>query len=112
MSHYIAAKAGVVGMMRGLAHELGSHSIRVNSILPGTCNTPMLDNESLFRAFRPDLPNPTKDDFAEFLAKIHLLPVSWVEMRDISNALLFLVSDEARYVTGVPLPVDAGAVLT
>lgn len=112
MSHYIAAKTGLLGMMRGLAHELGPHSIRVNSILPGVVDTPMIDNDSIIRAFRPDLPNPTKEDFAEMTRAGHLMPVPWVEARDISNALLFLVSDEARYITGVPLPVDAGTVLT
>ena len=111
MSHYIAAKTGVVGLMRALAHELGPHSIRVNSILPGTCDTPMLENASIFRLFRPDLPEPTKDDFAQVAGAVCLLPVPWVEAIDISNALLFLVSDEARYITGVPLPVDAGTVI-
>ena len=111
MSHYVSAKHGVVGLMRSLAVELGQHSIRVNSVHPSQVNTPMLMNEPTYRLFRPDLENPTQDDMAPVSQLMHTLPVPWVEPEDVSNAVLFLVSDEARYITGVPLPVDAGAML-
>jgi len=61
-------------------------------------------NEGTFRLFRPDLENPGPDDVAAIAQMMHVLPTGWVEPEDISNAILFLVSDEARYVTGVPLP--------
>ena len=109
--HYIAAKHGVVGLMRAFAVELGQHRIRVNSVHPSQVNTPMTMNDVTFKLFRPDLENPGPDDFAPFSQMTHTLPVPWVEAVDISNAVLFLASDESRYVTGVSLPVDAGALL-
>lgn len=112
MSHYVSAKHGVVGLMRSLAVELGQHHIRVNSIHPTNVNTPMFMNEGTYKLFRPDLENPTADDVAPIAAQfMHVLPHGWVEPEDVSNAILFLVSDEARYITGVPLPVDLGALL-
>jgi (+)-trans-carveol dehydrogenase len=112
MSHYVSAKHGVVGLMRSLAVELGQHHIRVNSVHPTNVNTPMFMNEGTYRLFRPDLEHPTADDVAPVAAQfMHVLPHGWVEPEDVSNAILFLVSDEARYITGVPLPVDLGALL-
>ncbi|MBP3036462.1 mycofactocin-coupled SDR family oxidoreductase [Arthrobacter sp. zg-ZUI100] len=111
VGHYVAAKHGVVGLMRTLALELAPNMIRVNSLHPTTVSTDMILNDAAYRLFRPDLENPTKDDAREAFATINALPVEWVEAADISNALLFLASDEARYVTGVTLPVDAGVLL-
>ncbi len=109
--NYIAAKHGVVGLMRTFAVELGHHMIRVNSVHPTHVATPMLHNEGTFKMFRPDLENPGPEDMAPICQMFHTLPIPWVEARDISNAVLFLASDEARYVTGVTLPVDAGSCL-
>ena len=112
MSHYISAKHGVIGLMRSLAVELGQHHIRVNSVLPTNVNTPMFMNEGTFRLFRPDLENPGSADVEPVAAQfMHVLPHGWIEPEDVSNAILFLVSDESRYITGVPLPVDLGALL-
>src|SRR3954453_17842883 len=109
--HYIAAKHGVVGLMRTFAVELGQHSIRVNSVHPTNVNTPLFMNEGTMKLFRPDLESPSKDDLAVAARFMHVLPVGWVEPVDISNAVLFLASDEARYVTGLTLTVDAGSML-
>jgi SDR family mycofactocin-dependent oxidoreductase len=111
VGHYVAAKHGVVGLMRTLALELAPHFIRVNSIHPTQVDTDMIQNETIWRLFAPDDPNPSKDSFAPVSQELNALPIPWVEPRDISNALLFLASDEARYITGVTLPVDAGAVI-
>ena len=112
MSHYISAKHGVIGLMRSLAVELGQHHIRVNSVLPTNVNTPMFMNEGTFKMFRPDLENPTAADVEPIAAQfMHVLPHGWIEPEDVSNAILFLASDESRYITGVPLPVDLGALL-
>jgi len=109
--HYVAAKHGVVGLMRTFAVELGQHSIRVNSVHPTNVNTPLFMNEGTMKLFRPDLEKPGPDDLAVVAQMMHVLPIGWVEPEDISNAVLFLASDEARYVTGVTLPIDAGSCL-
>ncbi|MFL0711549.1 MAG: mycofactocin-coupled SDR family oxidoreductase [Microcella pacifica] len=111
VGHYVAAKHGVVGLMRTLALELATDNIRVNSIHPTTVDTPMVNNEATFKLFRPDLDNPTADDFIEAAKVMNAMPIGWVEAVDISNAMVWLASDEARYVTGVTLPIDAGAVI-
>lgn len=105
---YTTAKHGVVGLMRTLAVELAPHHIRVNTLHPTTVPTPLLLNENNWRIFRPDLENPGLDDVMDAYRSLNLLPVPWVEVEDVANALLFLVSDEARYVTGVTFPIDAG----
>ena len=108
LAHYSSAKHGVVGLMRVLAQELAPYMIRVNTVNPTTVNTPMVMSDAAYQLFRPDLENPTQADMAEGLLGLNLLPVPWVEPIDISNAVLWLASDEARYVTGLALPVDAG----
>ena len=109
--HYIAAKHGVVGLMRTFAVELGQHFIRVNSVHPTNVNTPMFMNDGTMKLFRPDLENPGPDDLKVVAQFMHVLPIGWVEPVDISNAVLFLASDESRYITGLPLTVDAGSML-
>jgi SDR family mycofactocin-dependent oxidoreductase len=106
--HYTAAKHGVVGIMRTLANEFGKQSIRVNTVHPTGVDTVMIQNEKTWGLFTPDDPEPTREKFAELFETLHPLPVPYVQPIDISNAILFLVSDEARYITGVTLPVDAG----
>lgn len=109
--HYVAAKHGVIGIMRTLALELAQSNIRVNSVHPTQVNTAMIMNEATYKMFRPDLEHPGPDDFAPLSQMMNTLPVPWVEPEDIANAALFLASDESRYITGVTLPVDAGACL-
>ncbi|MET8800975.1 mycofactocin-coupled SDR family oxidoreductase [Nocardia sp. NPDC004568] len=107
-SHYAASKHGIQGLMLSLANEVGPHNIRVNSVNPGAVNTPMAINESLLRMFLPHLENPTPEDAAELFAELTLLPIPWVEPEDVSNAVAWLVSDEARFIHGVAIPVDGG----
>ncbi|BBX46428.1 mycofactocin-coupled SDR family oxidoreductase [Mycobacterium cookii] len=109
--HYVAAKHGVVGLMRTFAVELGAQNIRVNSVHPTNVNTPLFMNDGTMRLFRPDLENPGPEDMKVVGQLMHTLPIGWVEPEDIANAVLFLASDEARYVTGVTLPVDGGSCL-
>ncbi|MEU6745261.1 mycofactocin-coupled SDR family oxidoreductase [Spirillospora sp. NPDC046719] len=111
IANYVAGKHGVVGLMRSMAVELAQHSIRVNSVHPTQVGTPMLLNDLTYRMFRPDLENPTQEDMVPISQMMNALPVPWVEAEDIANAVLFLVSDESRYITGVPLPIDAGSML-
>jgi (+)-trans-carveol dehydrogenase len=109
--HYVAAKHGVVGLMRTFAVELGAQNIRVNSVHPTNVNTPLFMNDGTMRLFRPDLENPGPDDMKVVGQLMHTLPIGWVEPEDIANAVLFLASDESRYVTGVTLPIDGGSCL-
>ena len=108
LSDYCSTKWGVIGFARSLANEVALHDIRVNVIAPGTVDTDMVQNDGLRRLFRPDLENPTRDDVAPVFEQMSMLRVPWVQAIDISNALLFLSSDEARYITGIVMPVDAG----
>jgi len=109
--HYIAAKHGVIGLMRTFAVELGQHNIRVNAVCPTNVNTPLFMNEGTMKLFRPDLENPGPDDLAVAAQFMHVLPVGWVEPEDVANAVLFLASDESRYITGLPVTIDAGSML-
>lgn len=111
VAHYVSAKHGVVGLMKTLALELAPDMIRVNSVHPTTVDTPMIMNEATYTLFGSEVEHPGKDDLAEAAVAMNALPVPWLESADISNALLFLASDEARYITGVTLPVDAGCVI-
>jgi (+)-trans-carveol dehydrogenase len=107
-AHYTASKHAVVGLARSMANELAPYMIRVNTVHPTSVDTPMIQNEMTYGLFRPDLEHPTRDDAREAFQALNALPIPWVEARDISNAVLWLASDEARYVTGIMVPVDAG----
>jgi (+)-trans-carveol dehydrogenase len=107
--HYAAAKHGVVGIMRSLANELAPNNIRVNTVHPTTVDTDMVRNEAILKLFRPGMESPTVEDAIPAFKTLNMLPVPWVESIDISNAVLFLASDESRYITSVSLPVDAGS---
>nr|PZN60900.1 MAG: SDR family mycofactocin-dependent oxidoreductase [Sphaerobacter thermophilus] len=106
-AHYVSAKHGVVGLMRTLAIELAPHNIRVNTVHPTSVRTPMVMNEATRRLFGGGQ-DISQEQFFEIMQSMNALPVGAVEPEDISNAILWLVSDDARYVTGVTLPVDAG----
>jgi len=111
MSDYVTTKTGVIGMAKSLANEVAHKQIRVNVIAPGTVNTPMVTaNEPQFRLFRPDLPNPSLEDCKDGFTRMMPMGKPWLEPDEISRAVLFLASDEARWITGVVLPVDQGNV--
>ncbi|MFG1783183.1 mycofactocin-coupled SDR family oxidoreductase [Rhodococcus oryzae] len=110
VAHYTAAKHGVVGLMRSMAKELAPHQVRVNTVHPTNVDTPMIQNDAVRAKFRPDLDRPpTREEFAESAATMNMLAIPWIEPVDVANAALFLASDEARYITSVSLPVDAGS---
>jgi len=108
---YTTAKHGMVGLMRTAALELAQHSIRVNTVHPTTVDTDMVQNEATYRLFSPELEHPTRQDLAAKCVPLQALPIPWIEPIDISNAISWLVSDDARYVTGTTLQVDAGKLL-
>lgn len=110
IGHYVSAKHGVVGLMRTMALELAPESIRVNSIHPTQVNTTMIQNQETYDLFTGK-EGATEQEFAEASGAMIPMPIPWVESLDISNAVLFLASDESRYITGVPLPVDGGQLI-
>ena len=105
---YTTTKHGIVGLMETLALELGSQSIRVNSVHPTGVGTDLFLNDATYQLFRPDLEHPTIDDAMPVFYGLNVLPVPWIEPEDVSNLVVFLASDEARYITGASIPVDAG----
>jgi SDR family mycofactocin-dependent oxidoreductase len=100
LSHYAASKWGLTGLTKSWAIELAPHGIRVNSLHPTGVNTPMNDGLA-------ELEGLTPREIAERSAG-NLLPVPWIEPEDVAQAVLYLASDRARYVTGAPLILDAG----
>jgi SDR family mycofactocin-dependent oxidoreductase len=108
---YMVAKRMLSQYVHDLARELAPRKIRANVIHPTNCNTDMLQSEPMYKSFRPDLEHPTREDATPAFHVQQSMPVPWVEPGDISNMVLFLASDEARYVTGMQMRVDAGGYL-
>jgi SDR family mycofactocin-dependent oxidoreductase len=108
IAHYSAAKGGLIQLSKVLAKELAPQGIRVNTVHPGTVLTPMVLNEPTYRLFRPDLEHPTREDFEAVACSMTGLPTTAIEPVDMSNAVVYLVSDDGRYVTGTTHQVSAG----
>ena len=108
---YSYAKQLVDSYTRQLAGQLAPQSIRANVIHPTNCNTAMLNSDPMYRQFCPDVEAPTRDDALRAFPTMQAMPTPYVEPSDISNAVCFLASDESRFVTGLQLKVDAGAML-
>lgn len=110
LSDYVASKCGVIGLAQSLANEVSRYRIRVNVIAPGTVNTPMVTaNVQQFRLFRPDVADPQVADVEEGFRRSMPMGLAWLEPDHISDAALFLASDDAQFVSGVVLPVDQGS---
>lgn len=106
---YSASKHGVIGLMKALAQDLGPHNIRVNAICPTNVETPLIMNQALFDMFAPHVENPGVDDVRGAFASLNALPdLPWIQSNDVSDAVVWLASDYAKFITGVALPVDAG----
>jgi len=108
LAPYIAAKTGVIGMMRSMANDLAPHKIRINCIAPTAVPTDFVLNDRLYQIFCPDKENPTVEDAAAILRGHHPLGEPWIQPSDASAAVAFLASDEARYISGILLPIDLG----
>jgi SDR family mycofactocin-dependent oxidoreductase len=107
-AHYTSSKWGVIGLTKCAAAEAAPYGITANAVCPTTVNTPMILNERNFRHFAPDLEHPTLDDVLPALEAVNPMPGPWVEAQDVSNAVAFLLSDDARYVSGETLGVSMG----
>jgi SDR family mycofactocin-dependent oxidoreductase len=108
---YVHSKRALSTYVHDLATELAPRGIRANVVHPTNCNTDMLQSEPMYKSFRPDLEHPTQADAEPVLYVQQAMKVPWIEPVDISNAVLWLASDEARYVTGMQVRVDAGGYL-
>jgi SDR family mycofactocin-dependent oxidoreductase len=108
IGHYTASKWGVIGLVKSLALEVAAQGITVNAVCPTSVNTAMMHNTAAYRAFRPDLENPTLEDALPAFASVNPIPVPWVEPGDITETVLFLASNDARYITGESISVSAG----
>jgi (+)-trans-carveol dehydrogenase len=108
LSPYIAAKTGVIGMMRSMANDLAPYRIRINCVAPTAVPTDFVLNDRLYQIFSPDSPEPNLEDAKKVMRSMHPLGEPWIETQDISAAVAYLASDEARYITGIVLPVDLG----
>jgi SDR family mycofactocin-dependent oxidoreductase len=109
VGHYAASKHGVNGLMRTLSGELAPHGIRVNSVNPTNVNTAMINNPRYNRLFAGGKDGATQADALPALTAMHALPVPFLDPIDVSNAVVYLASDDGRYVTGTAHVIDAGA---
>ena len=109
LAHYVAAKWGVIGLVKTLALEVAAQGITVNAVCPATVDSDMVHNPALYGLFAPDLRSPTKEDVEPRYAAMSPMGVPWVAPAAITDAVMFLISDEARYISGSTLDVSTGA---
>ncbi|MFP1152193.1 mycofactocin-coupled SDR family oxidoreductase [Mycobacterium sherrisii] len=108
---YAFAKLAAAHYVNDFARALAPFSIRMNAVHPTNVNTDMLHSPPMYRAFRPDLKEPTREDAEPIFPLVQAMPIPYVEPEDVSEAVLFLASDAARYITGQQLRVDGGGFL-
>jgi SDR family mycofactocin-dependent oxidoreductase len=108
---YSWAKQTILRYVEVLALQLAPHMVRLNAIHPTNVDTMLLQNEDIYRAFRPDLENPTKEDAMLAFPAMQAMPIPFIEPGDVSALVAFLASDESRYITGLNIRLDAGAML-
>jgi SDR family mycofactocin-dependent oxidoreductase len=108
---YSWAKQVIVRYVEVLALQLAPHMVRLNAIHPTNVDTDLLHNDDIYRAFRPDLENPTRDDAMLSFPAMQAMPIPFIDPSDVSSLVAFLASDESRYMTGLNIRLDAGAML-
>jgi SDR family mycofactocin-dependent oxidoreductase len=109
LASYSASKWALHGLVKCVAIEYAPFGVTANIVNPTIVNTPMMDNENAYRLFCPDIEHPTRDDALPRYQTLNQIPVPWVEPEAVSRSVLFLVSDDATYITGAALDVAAGA---
>jgi NAD(P)-dependent dehydrogenase (short-subunit alcohol dehydrogenase family) len=105
---YVASKWGIIGLVKSVALETAKSGITVNAVAPTAVNTPLILNDALWRRFRPDLDKPTWEDVEDVFTSLIPQGVPHIEAIDVSRAIAYLASDDARYVTGSVLDVSGG----
>ena len=109
LSAYGASKWALHGLVKSIAAEVAASGITVNLVNPTIVNTPMMDNEAAYKLFCPDIEKPTRADALPRFQTLNRIPVPWVEPEEVSKGVLWLVSDDATYITGSALDIAAGA---
>ena len=104
---YVASKFGLMGLMKTAALEAAPYGVTVNAVLPGPTDTAMMDSPVRYRQARPDKADPTREDYLEAKKDATPMGLAWIKPQDVAAAVLFLLSDEARFVSGDTLSVDA-----
>ncbi|GAA3702983.1 mycofactocin-coupled SDR family oxidoreductase [Gordonia hankookensis] len=107
-SAYSLAKQMVARYVNDLAVQLAKKNIRINAVHPTNVNTDMLHNEGMYKVFRPDLEHPTREEAEVAFPAMQAMRVPYIEPKDVSEAVVFLASDSARFITGTQLRIDAG----
>jgi SDR family mycofactocin-dependent oxidoreductase len=108
LAHYIAAKWGVIGLVKSLALEVADKGITVNAVCPSTVDTDMVHNPAFYGLFAPDMANPTKEQVEPLYTGLNKIPIPWIAPDDVSGIVLFLVSPDSKYITGSTLDIGAG----
>jgi len=108
---YAWAKRVITNYVEVLALQLAPHMVRMNAIHPTNCDTDILHNDDLYRIFCPTMENPTKEDAAKAFRVMQAMPIPWIDPLDVSHLVAYLASDESRYMTGLNLRIDGGAML-
>jgi SDR family mycofactocin-dependent oxidoreductase len=108
LAHYVAAKWGVIGLIKSVALELAPHGVTANVVCPATVDTPMAHNPAMYGLFCPDLVEPGRDEVRPAYERMNPMRVPWLDPRDVADAVAFLVSDGARHISGATIEVAAG----
>lgn len=108
---YSWAKQTIGRYVEVLALQLAPSMVRLNAIHPTNVDTHLLHNDDIYRAFRPDLENPTREDALLAFPAMQAMPIPWIDSQDVSHLVAYLASDESRYMTGLNIRLDAGAML-
>lgn len=108
---YRFAKQTLVSYVNFFSQQLAPKQIRINAVHPTNVDTQMLHNKEMYKAFRPDLEDPTREEGVQAFHWLQAMPIPYVEPIDVSHAVTYLASDESRYVTALQLKVDAGALV-
>lgn len=108
IGHYVAAKWGVIGLVKSVAMEVANDGIRANAVCPTSVGTEMIFNEPFEQLFLPDIDQPSPEEVRDAYKALHPLPIPWLEPVDVSKSVLFLASDAARFITGEALSIAAG----
>jgi SDR family mycofactocin-dependent oxidoreductase len=105
---YIASKWAVIGLTKSVALEMGPYNVTANAIGPTAVNTPMFMSRSQWQTMVPAGEQATEEKISAIMKSVHALPVHWIEPEDVADGIVFLCTDEAKYISGITLDIQAG----